>query len=115
MPKTKRKPRRTPSVLANGPTPEVLTLSEAAAYLRLPKTDVLRLVHEQGLPARQAGPEWRFLLTAIRDWLSRGTGKPSNKDAWMRLVGVWKDDPFFEHFLREINKERNLLNAEVQE
>ena len=39
--------------------PEVLTLAEAAAFLRLSEADVLRLVDEQGLAARQ--PPSRFL------------------------------------------------------
>jgi excisionase family DNA binding protein len=94
--------------------PEVLTLSEAAAYLRLPEAEVLRLTHEQGLPAQQAGSEWRFLLAAIREWLSRGQLATSNKEAWMKLAGVWRDDPFFEEFLREVNKGRNLPKADDQ-
>jgi excisionase family DNA binding protein len=94
---------------------DVLTLSEAAAYLRLPEAQVLQLVREQDLPARQAGSEWRFLLGAIRDWLSKGKPPTSNKEAWMRLAGVWKDDPFFDDFLREINKERNATKAEEPE
>src|SRR5256885_2078713 len=56
--------------MANGATGEVLTLSEAADYLRLPEPDVLRLVEEQDLPARQLGKEWRFLKAAIQAWLS---------------------------------------------
>ena len=50
---------------------DVLTLSEAAAYLRLPEDEVLRLIEEQSLPARRAGKEWRFLKAAIQEWLSR--------------------------------------------
>jgi excisionase family DNA binding protein len=82
---------------------DVLTLSEAAAYLRLPEPEVLRLVREQGLPARQAGNEWRLLLAAVRHWLSTGKPEQSNKEAWNKLVGVWTDDACFEDFLREIS------------
>lgn len=92
-----------------------MTLREAAAYLRLPEAEVVRLVREQDLPARQVGSEWRFLLSAIRDWLGKGKAPESNKEAWMKLVGVWKDDPFFEDFLREINKGRELQQAADQE
>jgi excisionase family DNA binding protein len=83
-----------------------LTLSEAADYLRLPEADVVRLFQEQGLPARRLGNEWRFLLDAIRVWLSAGTAPKSNKEAWMGLVGVWKDDPYFDEMLKEIDKSR---------
>jgi excisionase family DNA binding protein len=111
MPGTKPNPKAS----VNGAIPDVLTLGDAAAYLRLPEADVLRLIHEQGLPARQLGSEWRFLLSAIRDWLSTGRPPMSSKEAWNKLVGVWKDDPFFEDFQSEINKARERLNAEVQE
>ena len=112
MPKMKTKPRPSQPTLPDGPIPEVLTLGEAAAYLRLPETEVLRLIREQGLPAQQAGSEWRFLLAAIRNWLTTGKPPQSNKEAWMKLVGVWRDDPFFEDFLREINKGRDLPKAD---
>jgi excisionase family DNA binding protein len=115
MPRTKPKPRDASPVSANGTLPDVLTLSEAAAYLRLPEAEVMRLTREQDLPVRQAGSDWRFLLSAIRAWLSTGKPALSNKEAWMKLVGVWKDDPFFGDYLREINKGRDLLNAEGQE
>src|SRR5437016_1716786 len=46
---------------ANGIEAEILTLPEAAAYLRVGEQDVLRMVHDQGLPGRQVGTEWRFL------------------------------------------------------
>lgn len=111
MPRTKAKPEppavTPPPAAANGPTGEVLTLSEAAVYLRLPEGDVLRLVNEQALPVRQLGNEWRFLKAAIQDWLR--TGKPpalSNKEAWMALAGVWKDDPYLDEMLKEIYKQR---------
>ncbi len=72
MPRTKKQAETTPkTVLLNGPvTGEVLTLAEAAAYLRLPEEEVVRLAQMQDLPGRLAGAEWRFLKTAIKHWLS---------------------------------------------
>lgn len=49
-----------PPGLVNGPSGEVLTLAEAAAYLRVPETEVVSLVHAQGLPGRRVAGEWRF-------------------------------------------------------
>ena len=49
----------------HGPLGEVLTLAEAAAYLRLPEDEVVRLVLEQDLPGRHTGTEWRFSKAAI--------------------------------------------------
>ena len=108
MPGTKKHAKpASESVGGNGPVAtDVLTLAEAAAYLRLPATDVLRLVEEQGLPARRLGDEWRFLKTAIQDWLRTGTAPKSNKEAWMALAGVWKDDPFKEDMLQHMQKQR---------
>ena len=102
MPRTKPGPKQPPSPPANGPAGDVLTLSEAAGYLRLPEADVLRLVHEQGLPARHVGLEWRFLLSALREWLGRSIPSRSNKEAWMELAGVWRDDPDFDDLLRQM-------------
>src|SRR5690349_3756522 len=117
MPRTKPTTESTPqspTPVANGPTTEVLTLAEAAAYLRLPEADLLRLVDEQGLPARQLGKEWRFLKAAIQDWLRSGPPPKSNKEAWMALAGAWKDDPFVDELRQEIARQRERLQAEVE-
>ncbi len=120
MPRTKPKPEPTAPLqpqpaVANGPPGEVLTLAEAAAYLRLPEADVLRWVDEQALPARRLGNEWRFLKAAIQDWLRSGTPPPkSNKEAWMALAGVWKDDPYVEDELKEIYRRRGRPMTEAE-
>jgi excisionase family DNA binding protein len=90
----------------NGPPSEVLTLAEAAAYLRLTEAEVLRLVDEQALPARQLGKERRFLKAAIQQWLSAGTPPLVGKDAQLAVAGAWKDDPLVEGELRETYRRR---------
>jgi len=100
MPRT-RKPKPVPAsppepqaLAVNGPTAEVLTLAEAALYLRLSESDVIELVRSQGLPGRFTGGEWRFLKAAIQKWLS--TASPitqSRKEAQLALAGKYKDDP----------------------
>lgn len=52
---------------------DVLTLEDAAAYLKVEYGQIRRLVKEQGLPGRKIGEEWRFLRGAIADWLSEPT------------------------------------------
>jgi excisionase family DNA binding protein len=74
---------------------EVLTLAEAAAYLRVPETEVERIAATQGLPGRRIGSEWTFSRAAIQDWLRR----PSMKESLLRLAGSWKDDPHLEEML----------------
>src|SRR5919108_3538493 len=50
-------------------TPEVLTLEEVAAYLRLPQDTIVRQAAQGALPGRQIEDTWRFLKAAIDDWL----------------------------------------------
>ena len=116
MPRTKPKPGpkpERPSAAANGPVVEVLTLAEAAAYLRFSEEAVKTAVREQGLPGREVSGEWRFLKAGIQDWLMRGPKSKSNKEAWSALVGVWKDDPTFDALLEEMDKQRKQLASEV--
>lgn len=109
MPRTKPIP-----AAAKETTQEILTLSEAAAYLRLPETDVLRLVAEQALPGRRLANEWRFLKTAIQDWLRTGPQPKANNEAWMELAGAWKDDPYVEAELAEIYRRRGRSTSEKE-
>ena len=56
---------------------DVLTLEDAAAYLKVEYGQIRRLIKEQGLPGRKIGEEWRFLRGAIADWLRNpGVGQP---------------------------------------
>jgi excisionase family DNA binding protein len=98
---------RTQKQLVSGSTalPEVLCLADAAAYLRLSESDVLRLVQEQALPGRRMGNEWRFQKAAIDHWLSTPAPKGS-KEAVMALAGAWKDDPDLEAMVEEIYRRR---------
>lgn len=108
MPRTRPKPspEPAPQPFSNGPTEGVLTLGEAAAYLRVPADEVLRMIREQGLHARQVGPEWRFLKSAIDDWLRTGPQALSNKEAWLALAGAWKDDPDILQILEDAVRRR---------
>jgi excisionase family DNA binding protein len=111
MPSTRTKSRRATRRPASQVPSEVLTLAEAAAYLRLSEDDVLRLVREQRLPARQLGSEWRFLRPAINDWLRAGPAL-SNKEAWDRLEEHIKAHPWEDvDELRE-QIERNRMRLE---
>ena len=110
MPVTKTKPRnpkRSKRATAdNGNVAGcVLTLAEAAAYLRVSESAVLNMVREQGLPARQIGTEWRILQSALEDWLRTPAWK-SSKEALMGMAGAWKDDPYLDEMLQEIYKQR---------
>jgi excisionase family DNA binding protein len=84
--------------------PGVLTLNEAAAYLRVSEEQVLNLIREQGLAGRQIGGEWRFLKSTLDTWLA--TPVANGNDALLSLAGKWKDDPDVGEMLAEIYKRR---------
>ena len=56
---------------------DVLTLSEAAALLRVEDAPLAELAAGGAVPARKIGEEWRFSRTAILHWLHSGPGCPS--------------------------------------
>jgi excisionase family DNA binding protein len=85
----------------------VLTLAEAAEYLRLPEGDVVGLVHSQGLPGRCIAKEWRFLKAAIEHWLA--TAPPcweARKSAILELAGRYKEDPDLEQIVEDAYRRR---------
>ena len=69
-------------------TVEVLTLEEAAVFLRVSPDAVLRLIVQQALPAREIEGEWRFLRAALADWLRERSGKA----VLLSQVGAFADD-----------------------
>lgn len=50
-------------------TPDVLTIEEVAAYLRLPIETIARQAAQGQIPGRKIEDTWRFLKAAIDDWL----------------------------------------------
>jgi len=91
----------------DGPSGAVLTLAEAAAYLRLPEVEVVGLVHSQGLPGRRIASEWRFLKAAIEQWLA--TASPpweARKAAILKLAGKCKEDPDLEQIVEDAYRRR---------
>lgn len=48
---------------------DVLTLEEAADYLRVPEELIARQAAAGSIPGRQIENTWRFLKSALDDWL----------------------------------------------
>jgi excisionase family DNA binding protein len=117
MPRTKSKREEsatTPKGAATlEPNSDVLTLSEAAAYLKMAEADVLRWVEEQALPARRLGNEWRFLKSAIQQWLATGTPTwETRKAAILELAGKYRDDSDLEQIVAEAYRQRGRPTGE---
>src|SRR5262245_57086425 len=111
MPRTRKKPAAQsvspPFVAPNGAAVEVLTLAEAAAYLRLSEAEVIELVRAHDLPGRLTGSEWRFLKSAIDQGLSSGAPTPAaRKQAQLALAGKCKDDPDLIRICKEAYRQR---------
>jgi excisionase family DNA binding protein len=74
---------------------EILTLAEAAEYLRIAEEKLADLAIDGGVPARRIGGEWRFLRKALDDWL--------------RFSGRWDGSPLPRHWLLEASFAEELL------
>jgi excisionase family DNA binding protein len=91
--------------------PEVLTLAEAAQYLRVSESDVLDLATKHELPGRKIGQHWRFHRQGLAEWLLRR----SAKNRLLRHAGVMKHDPDMEKMLEQIYRDRGRPMTENEE
>jgi excisionase family DNA binding protein len=82
---------------------EVLTLAEAAKFLRVSQAKLRRLAEQRQVPARKLGDDWRFLKPALEDWLR---GKPDPRTALLQQVGAFADDETLPDLLKEIYRQR---------
>ena len=48
---------------------DVLTIDELAAYLKISKSTLYKLVREGKIPSQKIGKHWRFRKSAIDHWL----------------------------------------------
>lgn len=85
--------------------PEVMTLTEAATYLRVTENAVRQLAVEQSIPGRCIDQEWRFLKSALEDWL-RTPPQPGSREAVLSVAGAWKNDAELENELAAIYRRR---------
>jgi excisionase family DNA binding protein len=87
---------------------DVLTLDEAAAFLRVSANNVLRMIEAESLPGRKFGPQWRFSKLALQDWLSHPP-----RGGLLSHLGRLKNDPFLDEMLHGIYERRG--RPEVEE
>ncbi|HOW43267.1 MAG TPA: helix-turn-helix domain-containing protein [Candidatus Omnitrophota bacterium] len=53
---------------------EILTLDEAATFLRLSKRSVYRLLKDGSLPAKKVMHKWRFEREQLKEWVRNSSG-----------------------------------------
>ena len=82
--------------------PDVLTLEEAAAYLRVPETEMVELMRAARFAWRKVGGSWRFLKAAIQEWLRF----PERENFWWKHFGALKGDPYLDEMLEQIYRDR---------
>ncbi len=91
--------------------PKVLTLEETARFLRVPKKDVQELAEKGMIPGQQFKKTWRFLESALEDWL-RGTKPIDSRAAQLAQAGRLADDETLLPMLAEIYKARGCPEVE---
>jgi len=82
--------------------PEVLTLAEAAAYLRVTEVALGKLAAGQAIPSQQIDGEWRFLKRALNGWLTYGRAFEHHPPV-PYFMGMF-DHPAFDKLLRLLEK-----------
>lgn len=81
---------------------EILTLEEAAAYLRVSEDALRAMVRDDAIPAQKIGEEWRFLKRALNDWLRYG---PRLYRKMRRFSPPWMFDlPLLEELMLGLEK-----------
>ena len=88
---------------------EVLTLEQAARFLKLTSKEVAELAKQGRVPGQLIGKKWRFLKNALAEWLRKGNPHLS---AWSQF-GVFANDATMPELRRIIEKNKRRLDAEV--
>ena len=81
---------------------EVFTLEEAANYLKLPSETIVRIAQQGHIPGRRIEDTWRFLKSAIDDWLRA----QDSRTILLQQAGALKDDPYLDELLAMIYRDR---------
>jgi hypothetical protein len=82
--------------------PNVLTLEETATYLRLSPEVVVQEAIAGNIPGQQIDHTWRFLKSAIDDWLRCR----DHRTILLRQAGVFANDETLSLLQENIDRDR---------
>jgi excisionase family DNA binding protein len=84
------------------PIPEILTLEEAASYLRLSLEAIERNADKGAIPGRRIDGTWRFSKLALDAWLRHH----DYRQILVRQTGALSQDENMSDILNQIYKDR---------
>jgi len=53
------------------PSDDIMTIEALAAYLKISRSTLYKLVQDRRLPGQKVGKRWRFHREAIDEWLKQ--------------------------------------------
>ena len=86
--------------------PEVLTLAEAAAFVRLSEATLQQEAVAKRLPGRYLEGQWRFTRQGLLDWVNTPNAQDDSQEHLLALAGIWENDPTAEAMIEEIGRKR---------
>ncbi|MBN1430769.1 MAG: helix-turn-helix domain-containing protein [Anaerolineae bacterium] len=92
-------------------TPDVLTLEETAAYLRLPPDLIAKQAAQGHIPGRRIEDTWRFLRAAIDDWLR----SQDSRVVLLQQAGALADDETLPQLRKDAYQARQRPETEERE
>jgi len=61
--------------------PAVMTISEVAEYLRIPRASLYKLAQRGKIPCQKVGRHWRFRREALDLWLDASRAQDDHKQS----------------------------------
>ena len=89
-------------------TENVFTLKEMAVYLKMPEEKIERQVLHGEIPGRRIENEWRFLKTAVDEWLK----SYDTRNILISQFGALSDDEKLSELRMKIYSERGRSEVE---
>ena len=83
-------------------TPQILTIEELGEYLRIPPEVIEQEARRGRIPGRNIADTWRFLKSAIDQWLSQQI----SREILLAQAGALADDDSLDQLIQVIYEQR---------